>query len=67
MEPKADGSGVTFGIARDVPTGIDKSKTGGTMSRSGATCPCCGTTMTKKDLRQEGQAGDWDSNDGSSH
>ena len=49
--------GVTFGIERDVPKGIDKSKTGGTMSRSGATCPCCGTTMTMADLRAEGKAG----------
>lgn len=57
MEPNADGSGVSFGIARDVPKGIDKSKTGGTMSRSGATCPCCGTTMTMADLRAEGKAG----------
>lgn len=57
IDTKDDGSGVTFGIARDVPKGIDKSKTGGTMSRSGATCPCCGTTMTMADLRAEGKAG----------
>ena len=29
----------------------------GTMSRAGATCPCCGAIMTMEDLRTEGQAG----------
>src|SRR5262249_6646048 len=29
----------------------------GTMSRSGALCPCCGTIMTMEDIRLEGQAG----------
>jgi adenine-specific DNA methylase len=57
METKEDRSGVAFGIARDAPKGVDKSKTGGTMSGSGATCPCCGTTMTMGDLRAEGKAG----------
>lgn len=58
IEPKEDGSGVTFGIERDVPKGIGQDLTSGTMSRSGATCPCCGTTMTMADLRAEGKAGD---------
>ena len=57
IEPKEDDSGVTFGIQRDVPKGVDRDLTGGTMSRSGATCPCCGTTMTMADLRAEGKAG----------
>ena len=57
MEPKDDDSGVSFGIERDVPKGVDQNLTSGTMSRSGATCPCCGTTMTRQDLRQEGKAG----------
>lgn len=56
IEPREDGSGVDFGIKRNVPTGVDSDKTSGTMSRSGATCPCCGTTMTMEDLRQEGKA-----------
>jgi adenine-specific DNA methylase len=50
-------AGVVFGIERGVPKDIDRSKTNGTMSRSGATCPCCGTTMTMADLRAEGKAG----------
>ena len=57
MEPNEDQSGVTFGVERDVPKGVDSELTNGTMSRSGATCPCCGTTMTREDLRQEGKAG----------
>jgi adenine-specific DNA methylase len=57
IEPKEDDSGVTFGIERDVPKGVDQHLTSGTMSRSGATCPCCGTTMTMADLRAEGKAG----------
>lgn len=28
----------------------------GTMSRAGATCPCCGAIMTMEDIRTEGQA-----------
>lgn len=57
MEPTDDESGVRFGIERDVPKGVDRNLTNGTMSRSGATCPCCGTVMTMEDLRQEGKAG----------
>jgi putative DNA methylase len=57
MDPKDDGNGVDFGIERGVPKGVDRNLTNGTMSRSGATCPCCGTVMTKGDIRQEGQAG----------
>ena len=29
----------------------------GTISRSGATCPCCGAMMTGQDIRLEGQTG----------
>lgn len=57
MEPKGDGSSVRFGIEHDVPKGVDRDLTNGTMSRSGATCPCCGTVMSMEDLRQEGKAG----------
>jgi adenine-specific DNA methylase len=34
----------------------DRKLGGGTMSQSGATCPCCGAIMTWDDLRTEGQA-----------
>jgi|SRR5579884_186832 len=66
MEPNADSTGVIFGIQQDVPLPkgtaaqkreADKQAGGGTMSRSGVTCPCCGTVMTSEDLRLEGQAG----------
>lgn len=35
----------------------DKRIGAGTMSRSGARCPCCQSIMTKEDIRLEGQAG----------
>ncbi len=55
-----------FSIQADVPTqgktaaeraAHDKRIGAGTMSRSGATCPCCGMVMTTEDIRLEGQAG----------
>jgi putative DNA methylase len=55
MEPNAEGSGVAFGIEDRPSKGKDLGK--GTMSRSGATCPCCDAIMTSKDLRLEGQMG----------
>ena len=66
MTPKADGSGVEFGIEASVPRAggnaaqqreHDKRLGAGTMSRSGARCPCCPTIMTMEDIRLEGQAG----------
>jgi putative DNA methylase len=57
---------VRFSIQADVPTqgktaaeraAHDKRIGAGTMSRSGATCPCCGMVMTTEDIRLEGQAG----------
>jgi len=66
MQPKADKTGVVFGIHSNVPIQgtsaaqrreHDKQIGGGTMSRSGATCPCCGAIMTMEDIRLEGQAG----------
>lgn len=66
MTAKRDRSGVTFGIDDHVPQAKgssaqkrqhDKKVGGGTMSRAGATCPCCGVIMTMKDLRREGMAG----------
>lgn len=66
MSPKTEGMGVTFGIQNDIPrpTGssaqrreYDKQVGAGTMSRSGATCPCCTTIMTMEDLRLEARSG----------
>jgi len=68
MEPAADKTGVVFGVEQDVPQGgpnngaghreHDKRIGAGTMSGSGATCPCCGLpSMTMEDVRLEGQSG----------
>ena len=66
MTPKADGTGVDFGVKTGVPRAggnaaqqreHDKRLGTGTMSRSGARCPCCPTIMTMEDIRLEGQAG----------
>ena len=64
MEPNKDKTGVVFGIQNDVPVKVgntaqrrehDKLISSGTMSRSGATCPSCGTIMTMEDIRLEGK------------
>jgi putative DNA methylase len=66
MEPKADGTGVSFGVQKDVSViggnaakrrEHDKRLGAGTMSRAGVTCPFCKTILTMEDLRLEGQAG----------
>src|SRR6266704_1586398 len=67
MEPNADRTGVVFGVQNDAPSLVkgssaqkreyDKKLAGGTMSRSGVTCPCCSTIMTMEDLRSESLAG----------
>ena len=66
MEQNADGTGVLFGVETDVPRvggnaaqrrEHDRRVGGGTMSRSGATCPCCCVVMTMEDIRLEGRAG----------
>ena len=66
MTPKADQSGVEFGIQYDVPVHSgnaaqkrehDKRIGQGTMSRSGAKCPCCPAIMTMEDIKVEGRAG----------
>ena len=66
MEPDTSQAGVVFGVRADVPqTGgntaqrreHDKRIGGGTMSRTGATCPCCRAIMTMEDIRLEGRAG----------
>ena len=59
-------AGVVFGVQSDVPHNggnaaqrreHDKRIGAGTMSRTGATCPCCGAIMTMADIRFEGRAG----------
>jgi len=65
MKPKADGSGVAFGVQNNVPVQggngaqkreHDKRLGAGTMSRAGTRCPCCETIMTMEDLRTAGKA-----------
>jgi adenine-specific DNA methylase len=66
MEPNAARTGVVFGIEINVPVRggntaqrreHDKRISAGTMSRSGAKCPCCSAIVTMGDIRLEGQAG----------
>ena len=66
MEPNEERIGVIFGVQTDVPQNggnaaqrreNDKRIGAGTMSRTGATCPCCGAIMTMEDIRFEGRAG----------
>ncbi|HXR66759.1 MAG TPA: hypothetical protein VN729_12580, partial [Ktedonobacteraceae bacterium] len=66
MEPNAERTGVVFGIQQDVPLPkgtaaqkreAEKETGGGTMSGSGAKCPCCGTVMKMEDIRKEAVAG----------
>lgn len=66
MMSREDGSGVEFALEHDVPEGDgnaaqrrehDRRLGAGTMSRSGAACPCCGGISTMADLRNEGRAG----------
>src|SRR5271166_678948 len=65
MEPNADKTGVVFAVQNDVPVvggnaaqrrENDVRVGAGTMSRSGATCPCCKMIMTSEDVRLQGQA-----------
>lgn len=66
MEQNIGKTGVVFAIESHVPAQggnaaqkreHDRRIAGGTMSRSGAKCPCCGTIMTMEDIRVEGKAG----------
>ena len=66
MTPNGDRTGVVFGVEAGVPAADaaaarrrahDRELGGGTMSRSGAQCPCCGAIATMEDLRLEGRAG----------
>lgn len=60
------GAWVEFGVQAEVPVvggnaaqkrEYDKRIAGGTMSRSGASCPCCPAIMTMEDIRHEGKSG----------
>ncbi len=66
MLPNAKNDGVVFGIQRSVP--VEGTNTAqrrehdrriglGTMSRSGAQCPCCPSIMRQDDIRIEAQRG----------
>lgn len=66
MVPNKDKTGVVFGVGTDVPVRggnaaqrreHDRKIGGGTMSRSGATCPCCGVIQTMDDIRYQGKLG----------
>ena len=61
MAPREDGSGVDFDLVREGEgpgSRVGDDRLGaGTMSRSGARCPCCGAIATMRDLRAQGRAG----------
>jgi adenine-specific DNA methylase len=66
MQPTADKTGVDFSVQSDVSVqgsspsqrrAHDKEIGSGTMSRSGATCPCCRGIMTMQDICLEGRSG----------
>ena len=70
LSPKADRSGVRFGVEENVPPSAgnaagrreaDKRLGRGTMNRNGAWCPVCGgpdsVAMTSDDIRRAGQSG----------
>ena len=66
MESKSDQTGVVFGVRSEVPQNggngaqrreHDRRLGEGTMSRTGASCPCCGAIATMEDIRLEGRAG----------
>ena len=66
LEPWQDGASVDLDIVQGVPEGKgsaaqkrehDRNLGSGTMSASGATCPCCGAIATTQDIRTQGRAG----------
>ena len=58
VTPRQDRSGVEFGVDCDVRDCRDDDVLGaGTMSESGAKCPCCGGIATMDDLQAQGVAG----------
>ncbi len=68
VEPLPEGAGVRYSIQPGVPQRggnaaqrreYDKQIGSGTMSKSGAKCPCCPAFMTLQDIRTEARAGNW--------
>ena len=66
MEPNEDRTSVVFDVHVDPPRNggnaaqrreHDRRIGAGTMTRTGASCPCCGAIMTMQDIRHEGQGG----------
>ena len=66
MQANEEKTGVVFRVEKDVPMvgktvaekrSHDARFGSGTMSRSGAICPCCGGIMTMEDIKLEGQMG----------
>ena len=66
MEPREDRAGVVFGIEGNAAAGSgspaqkrehDRELGAGTMSGSGAKCPCCGAIVPMRDIRTEGRMG----------
>ena len=66
MRPNAERTGVVFGVETDAPQDggnsaqrreNDKRLGAGTMSRTGASCPCCEIIMTMEDIRLEDAPG----------
>lgn len=66
MSPNSERTGVEFKVVSDIaePTGTaaqkrqtDAALGGGTMSRTGVSCPCCNGLMTMEDMRYEGKNG----------
>jgi adenine-specific DNA methylase len=66
MQPNDGKTGVVFDVRNEVPgqggnaaqrREHDKRLGEGTMTRSGAKCPCCPAMMTMEDIRLEGRAG----------
>lgn len=65
MQPNEERTGVVFGVETDVPKARgnpaekrehDRKLGAGTMSSSGAKCPCCEAIVPMEDLRLEGRA-----------
>jgi adenine-specific DNA methylase len=65
-EINAQKDGMIFSVIKNAPVGgktsverreFDSQLGAGTMSRSGATCPCCGAIMTMEDIKLEGKSG----------
>jgi adenine-specific DNA methylase len=68
MEPNADRTSVTFGVEANVPIRggnaaqkreHDRRTGAGTLTQSGARCPCCPVIMTMDDIQVVAQAHEW--------